>query len=216
MFNTIRPKQAPASLAQHKSWTGTDVIFALREMFFDKCYICETKDPLSLNVEHFDAHQGDDTKKYDWNNLYFACTRCNRLKGLNHLLDCTDPETDVLRSIRHVVPTMPDSNIVIEAKNQNPKTLETSELIDKVFNGKNTGNQRLASVYLRERVFKRYVKFLKYVNIYFDEDSLPKAKKDAFEDLKHMMRKEMEYSAFIRWTVLDSPIFKKLLEAYID
>jgi len=59
MFNVIRGDDVPPSLAERVSWSGSDVIQKLREIFHDKCYICETKEPLSLNVEHFDAHQGD-------------------------------------------------------------------------------------------------------------------------------------------------------------
>lgn len=50
MFNTIRPEQAPKSLSLRKSYRELDVLQALREMFFDKCYICETKEPLLINV----------------------------------------------------------------------------------------------------------------------------------------------------------------------
>ena len=219
MFNTVRPTQAPSSLSDHQSYREPDVIQALSDMFFDKCYICETKNPWSLNVEHLDAHQGDIGKKYDWNNLYYSCGRCNNLKMhyYNNLLDCTDPSVDVLRAIRHVVPSSPYAGtVVIDATNNHPKTLETRNLIKDVFNKVNTGNRFVTRAYLVERVFKQYKTFLKHLNVYNDDDSLPEEKNKAMQHLKHMMRKEQEYSAFIRWTVLDAPYLKEILEEYMD
>ncbi|UDI90601.1 hypothetical protein [Pseudomonas sp. IAC-BECa141] len=214
MFNVIRRPVAPASLATRRSYSEPDVVKALKEDFFDKCYICETKDPMSLNVEHFDAHQGSEEKKYEWRNLFYACARCNNFKRhhYNDLLDCTSEDTDVLRLIRHAPPITPWSpNVVIEAKSDDPKTVSTTNLIFRIFNESDTGNKVVTSTYLRKRVYKRYAKFLEYINIFIDDDSIREEKDVALAHLKNLMDKGQEYSAFLRWAVLDSPELLELL-----
>lgn len=219
MFNVIRGHAAPPSLAERKSWSGDDVVKLLGEMFHDKCYICETKDPLSLNVEHFDAHQDDDDKKFDWNNLFFACARCNNFKRhiFNNLIDCTNPEIDVLRLIRHGVPAAPfSSRVTIEPMDDGPQTLETARLIDKIFNEDDTGNKGVSGAYLRKRVFKRYAKLVEYMNVYMDEDTLEAEKNLALDKIKHLMSKTQEYSAFLRWVILESPALMAEVQGSID
>lgn len=219
MFNVTRIMPAPISLAHRRSYSEKDVLDALNEMFMGKCYICETKELISINVEHFDAHEGNEDKKYDWNNLFFCCARCNNMKRhlFNGLLDCTDANIDVLRLIKHQFPVTPhQKEIVIQAMNSDPKTIKTAELIRKVFNDTDTANREISLVAIRNKIFKRYGLFFKYLNTYLDHDQLDKDRENAFEHLKKMMRKDQEYSAFIRWAVLDDPNLSPQLEAYID
>jgi hypothetical protein len=219
MFNVIRSEHPPASLAEKKSWTEADVIEALRHDFSDKCYICETKDPLSLNVEHFDAHQGDPLKMYEWTNLFFACGRCNNLKRhlFNNLINCTDPATNVFKLIKHHPPLTPFSaQVLIEPNDNDPKTVETANLIRKVFNDDNTGNKAVTATYLRKRVFRRYAILVQHMNTYESEDSLPEEKAYSLEKIKHLMNRRQEYSAFLRWAVLDSPELLELVKDSID
>lgn len=208
MFNVTRTQPAPVSLADRRSYSDVDVITELRKIFFDKCYICETKDPLSLNVEHFDAHLNNDQKKYDWENLFFACARCNNIKrhNFNDLLNCTDPTVNAFRAIKHLPPVTPFSKEVrIEATSEDEKSIRTAELIRKVFNDDNTGNKIVTGVYLRKRVFSQYSRLLSHINKYIHEDSLPEERNDALARVKNMLGDDQEYSAFIRWAILDSP-----------
>ena len=57
-------EKAPNSLAIEKAkgtenYREKDVITALAEDFKDKCYLCESKWPTEINVEHFDEHRGN-------------------------------------------------------------------------------------------------------------------------------------------------------------
>lgn len=219
MFNVLRPKLAPLSLLDRKSWNGADVLDLLCETFLDKCYICETKNPLSLNVEHFVAHQDDTDKMYDWHNLFLACARCNLIKRhfYNNLINCTDPNTDALRLIRHVPPTTPFvKTLIIEPTDDNPKTIQTATLIRKIFTDDNTGNKNVTGTYLRKRVYGRYSKLIEQMNIYISEDSLDSHKEDAILRIKQLMHKNQEYSAFLRWAILDSPELLELVKDSID
>ena len=83
MFNVTRPIQAPAPLANN-CYNHPDVLSALKPMFHGKCYLCERDELHDVEIEHFDPHMGDDTKKYDWDNLFYSCSRCNSLKSNTH------------------------------------------------------------------------------------------------------------------------------------
>lgn len=217
MFNVTRRETSPESL-NGKSWRGKDVAEALRIDFLDKCYLCESKETLSFNIEHFDAHKGDEDKKYEWTNLFFACARCNNFKGTRaNILDCTDPAIDTLRLIKHTPPTTPYSQtIVIEPMSNHPQVIETADLIREIFNLDDTGNRMVAGAYLRKKVFRRYYELLRHINTYEDDYSLQKDKDQALDHIKNLMSKKHEYSAFLRWAVLDSPELARLVVDFID
>lgn len=219
MFNVSRPAEAPESLAERRSYSEEDVLNKLREIFYDKCYLCEIKDPTSINVEHFDAHQGNLDKKFDWNNLFYVCGRCNNIKlaKYNNLLDCTNNNVDVFRLIKQLPPHTPyQSKIIIEPMATDDKTTETADLLDEIFNTEKTINKKITGKYLRKKVFHKYNRFLELVNEYLD-DELPQERKDeALVRLQVLMSRKQEFSAFIRWVVLEDEYLHELLGNSID
>ncbi|MDL5383782.1 MAG: hypothetical protein ACRCYK_18945 [Aeromonas hydrophila] len=219
MFNVSRPAEAPESLAERRSYSEEDVVNKLREIFYDKCYLCEIKDPTSINVEHFDAHQGNLDKKFDWNNLFYVCGRCNNIKlaKYNNLLDCTNNDIDVFRLIKQLPPHTPyQSKIIIEPMAADDKTIETADLLDEIFNTEKTINKKITGKYLRKKVFHKYNRFLELVNEYLD-DELPQERKDeALVRLQVLMSRKQEFSAFIRWVVLEDEYLHELLGNSID
>jgi len=219
MFNVSRPAEAPKSLAERRSYSEEDVLNKLREIFYDKCYLCEIKDPTSINVEHFDAHQGNLDKKFDWNNLFYVCGRCNNIKlaKYNNLLDCTNNDVDVFRLIKQLPPHTPyQSKIIIEPMAADDKTIETADLLDEIFNTEKTINKKITGKYLRKKVFHKYNRFLELVNEYLD-DELPQERKDeALVRLQVLMSRKQEFSAFIRWVVLEDEYLHELLGNSID
>jgi hypothetical protein len=219
MFNVLRTQPPPASLALRRHYADEDVLRELEKIFYSKCYLCEVKDPTSLNVEHFDAHQGDLDKKFDWNNLYYVCGRCNgvKLARFNNLLDCADPAVDVLRAIKHVPPHSPRGKIGIVAQIPGQQAAETAQLLDEIYNSEvKSINKQITSTYLREKIFLKFNRFLKQVNIYINEESPPEVKGAALAVMKVMVKKEQEFSAFIRWVVLDDELLRPLLVGEIN
>ncbi|MFK3829776.1 hypothetical protein ACI2JQ_16235 [Pseudomonas fulva] len=218
MFNVVRSKTIPESLLAQRSYSDPDVLEALNEAFHGKCYMCETKEPLSLNVEHFQAHQGCSVKKFDWVNLYYSCGRCNNFKRHHYddILDCADLNCDVLRLIKHTPPVTPYAKISIQAMEDDPKAVRTAELLTRIFNEDDTGNKAIVSTHLRKRVYKRFAKVIEHINVYIDDDQLPAARKLAVEHLKALMDVKQEYSAFLRWVVIDSPPLYDLLKDSIN
>ncbi len=82
MFSVVRPSNFPKSLTKStKDYRAADVVEELQDIFFAKCYLCERKGFPDVNIEHRDPHLKNETKKYDWHNLFYSCVRCNNIKG---------------------------------------------------------------------------------------------------------------------------------------
>lgn len=217
MFNVVRPVEIPASLLNKTSYSDQDVVKALEKAFHKKCYLCETKEPLDINVEHFVAHKGDENLKYDWKNLYFSCGRCNNIKlqYFNNLLDCCSPNDDVFRAIKLLPPRTPGAKLLVERQNQDPRTIETEKLLDKIYNSDHTVNKAVTGNYLRRTINTQFILFHKWLTIYYAEDSLEAERLDALERIKVLLSDQSRYSAFIKWCVLDDNDLYDLLKDYI-
>ena len=77
--------------AGNSSYNTLEVNSALREMFHNKCYICENNQVTSYNIEHLYPHRNNKGLKYDWNNLFLSCAHCNNTKlgKYEPIIDCT-------------------------------------------------------------------------------------------------------------------------------
>ncbi|WP_299776382.1 hypothetical protein [uncultured Pseudoteredinibacter sp.] len=220
MFNVKRDVPTPESLkSAGKNYNNPDVLEALNKIFHSKCYICEIKEPTSIAVEHFNA---DNPNRTDWENLYFACTRCNsNLKGnrYNNLLDPADPETDVFRLVHHRAPSTPNTEITISKATDTPDSKEISEtleLINLAFNDASTGNRSVSRSFLRKKVFKVLAKVSREIEKWCDEDTPRHKKKEAEQQIIHFLRVDQEFSAFIRWLILDDLELQPVFGHYIE
>lgn len=105
MVKVERTPTPPASLIIEKqkasgSYTQPDVIEQLSQDFHNKCYLCEIVPPHGIEVEHLRPHCGNKDRKFDWDNLFLACTHCNSMKnqGKYHdmILDCCKVEPELV------------------------------------------------------------------------------------------------------------------------
>lgn len=218
MFNVIRHEPAPTSLAGERKYDSEDVWVALNKVFHKKCYICETYEPQDINVEHFVPHQGDQTLKFDWNNLYFSCGRCNNIKLTRYddLIDCCDPNTDVVRAVKHLPPSTPYARkLLIQAHDQSEKTKLTAELLDKVFNSEHTPNKAVSASYLRRKVFDQYNLLLNLLQKYYDPVAFPEEKENAVNRIKLLLKASSPYSAFISWCIMEDGELGPKLDCFI-
>lgn len=218
MFNVVRNESAPASLANKVKYDSQDVWDALNRVFHKKCYICETKEPQDINVEHFIPHKGDDKLKFDWNNLYLSCGRCNNIKLAKYdcLIDCCDENIDVLRAIKHFPPVTPYAKkLQIEVQVNSPETILTAELLDKIFNSTHTPNKSVSASYLRRKVFSQYNLLLDLLDDYHKETALQIEKDIALERIKLLVKASAPYSAFLSWCILEDDELGPLLNDFI-
>ena len=84
---------APASLAKRKFYNEEDTVQALKKTFHNKCYICEVQNLQDGVPEHLVPHKGkNDDLKFDWENLFWSCSRCNSIKNCRKydgkIIDC--------------------------------------------------------------------------------------------------------------------------------
>ena len=175
MFKVTRTYPAPASLALRKSYSDEDVLSTLEEIFYGKCYLCESKYIINLNVEHLKPHkEKNDDLKYDWNNLFYVCSRCNNFKRAiyDNILDCTSTEIDVLLGIKHAPPASPYGKLKITAQLNCERTILTADLLQKIFNSDSTANKKIAGKELRKRVFLALNHFNNLFIDYLDEKLL--------------------------------------------
>jgi hypothetical protein len=218
MFNVTRNLSAPPSLAAQIRYDSTDVLKALKSIFLDKCYLCESKNPHSINVEHFDPHKGSVSKKFDWNNLFYACGRCNGIKSATHtnLLNCTDATADIARAVKHLPPRSPAGKVEIYAMDTDPRTLATVNLLEQIYNSDTKSfNKQLTAVYLRKAIYKKVLRFLELVHEYYDDETPLGDKAAALTRMQRFMDSDQEYSAFLRWIVLEDSELNSLLGHYI-
>jgi hypothetical protein len=219
MFNVIRTVPAPQSILDGRNnYNLPDILAALNLMFHSKCYICEVLDPQACAVEHFDAKNNNKT---DWGNLYFACHRCNsnfKSGKYNNLIDPADLHSDVFKAIRHKVPLTPNSKVEISkwgGISNSPSIIQTVDLIDRVFNDASTGNRKISRTFLRKKLFKILSKVSQEIIVWIDDDSNPQKKSDAAQQIIHYLRVEQEFSAFIRWMILDDLTLRPFFEQHI-
>ncbi|MEO8169942.1 MAG: hypothetical protein ABI575_03660 [Oxalobacteraceae bacterium] len=110
----------------------------------------------------------------------------------------------------------PGAKVQIQAMDANSRTVETAYLLDKIYNSEDKSfNKRLTSVYLRKGIYLKVVRFLDQVSIYFDDETTSTNKNDALERMQTFMGSEQEYSAFLRWMVLDDENLELLLRSSI-
>jgi len=202
MFNVTRTYPAPDCSDYHSK----EVVVALRQTFYGKCYLCEneTSNPV---VEHFKAHKGNKKLMHDWNNLYYACERCNSIKEAEidnkniEILDCCDSATDVFNTIKCLCASVPNGVFSVEAQNNDVKTLNTAQLLHRCYNENNTAIRCISRKQLHEKIFQKYSEFLFQSNKLYDLSSSEKEKNRAKEELKNMTDVSYPFSVFWKWHI---------------
>lgn len=192
-------------------WTTKDykdpvVVKQLQKDFHAKCYICEQKHFPNLNVEHFIPHLDNETLKLDWDNLYYACSRCNSIKNkyYDNMLDCCNQE-HLVESWINVYYRMPDEDI--EVVNTCPrdhsfyeKSENSKELITRCFNNANSGIQEVSKENLREKIIEVHSDFLDLRRKFFKEidNWQNEAKIKNADHIKHRLKSHYAFSAILR------------------
>jgi len=192
-----------------------DVLERLRADFKNKCYICEQKAPITINVEHFVSHKGDEDLKFDWNNLFWSCGHCNntKLDHYNKLLNCTLSSDKVETAIHYKLKPFPYELPSFEALNDNEKTLQTKKLLEAVYTG-TTKLKLMESANLRDTVLTEIQDFQKWLTEYF-KTTIDRKKDYCLLKIEEHLSNASAFTAFKRWIVRDNPTLLKEFEAYL-
>lgn len=158
---------APASLKVEKlkgengSYRGEDVVEQLKTDFYDKCYICELKGLQDPEIEHLIPHKGNLDLKFDWDNLFWSCGHCNSIKNQRKydgkIINCCQEDPEL-----HIQFLYTDDNIDVKPLDDHEETQMTAQLVDEVFNLRNTGMRVIKSA-------QRMKALQREMNIFFNE-----------------------------------------------
>ena len=211
-----KSQPAPKSLEEEKIKTNgdykkKDVIDQLNKDFCGKCYICEQK-ITSANIDHFTPHRGNVDLKFDWNNLFLACYHCNNIKSAKYdnILNCTNKNDNVDTKIAYRFNPFPKEKPSFEALCDDKRTLDTAELLDKVFNGQNSV-KNIDSINLNDALLKEILEFQNVLCGYFKNND----KKHFLIEIKTHLNKSSPFTAFKRYIVRKNEDLKREFEQYI-
>lgn len=219
MFNVIRSERP-------QTWTNSNyrdpiVVQQLKKDFFSKCYLCEQTDFGNVNVEHFVPHLNQSEElRIDWENLYYACSHCNGIKGHRHneLLNCCDQSHKVDTSISLEAPTVPNGQIVLKNTLENNSVLfeltnKTIELLDQCYNNANSGVQQVSHQYLKEKILEEhaYLQNLRFQLKNGLNRLLQREKDELIERINNMLKPNYPFSAFWITYVRNDPFLSEIL-----
>jgi hypothetical protein len=204
----------PISLEEEKSkssgtYNTEDVVERLKIDFHNKCYICEQKEPLSINIEHFIAHKGNIDLKFSWQNLYLSCGHCNntKLAKYDEILNCTTIDDNVEMALYYKCNPFPMEKAEIKVRVDSLKARNTKELIEKTFNGEHTPQKKLESANLRNKLIHEIKDFQQLLFDYFENN-----KHEIFKvKIEEQLSCRSAFTAFKRWIIRDNEM---LLEEF--
>ena len=204
----------PISLEEEKSkssgtYNTEEVIERLKIDFHNKCYICEQKEPLSINIEHFIAHKGNIDLKFSWENLYLSCGHCNntKLAKYDEILNCTSIDDNVEMALYYKCNPFPMEKAEIKVRVDSLKARNTRELIEKTFNGEHTPQKKLESSNLRNKLIHEIRDFQNLLFDYFENN-----KNEIFKiKIEEHLSSRSAFTAFKRWIIRDN---EKLVQEF--
>lgn len=219
-FEKSQPE--PDCLAIEKQKANGDykcgcVLERLKTDFKNKCYICETKAPTTINVEHFKPHKENKDLKFDWANLFWSCGHCNNIKlaKFDNILNCTDLNDAVENKLNYQFKPFPKEKVAIVCNSQDDKTLQTKELLLEVFNGTTT-LKKIESDNIRNALLKEILDFQKWLNEYFEDTNDEQDKQDCLKRIKKHLNKASAFTSFKRQIIKDNPDLFKEFSRYFD
>ena len=214
----INKSQLPSGIVIRKEedYRSEKIISILQQDFYNKCYICEEKNPTSINIEHFRSCKNHQHLKYEWDNLFFACFHCNKIKGsgYDHIIDCTkeDPEKYIIMRFN----SYPDKYVEVVDRIDNEENGETRELLDRIYNGAGTPLSKVEANNLKNKISNEIREFIEYTKSYINESD-SKLKAVYWKRIKGMLSRESNFAGFKRSIVLqDKELFKYFGELLND
>lgn len=216
---TEKSKKAVDSLKREKARNGSyntpEVNAALKEMFHGKCYICESKQITSYQIDHLIPHRGNVELKYDWNNLFLACAHCNntKLDKFDPIIDCTKENVEKRIAFRKKGYFGTDEKLIFDILDLRIETQNTVKLLQEVYYG-STPQKKMEAKIIRKNLRKELSKFKEYVRDYKEAEDEEK------DDLRCLLQQQLKdsspFAAFKRWLIRDNKGAYPELLVYID
>ena len=205
MIYLPKSQPAPESLQHQKALAkGThrqhDVMDMLQSDFKNKCYLCEYKAPIGIDVDHFIPHQGNRDLEFDWNNLFLSCKHCNGIKSIRtDLLNCTTDKS-VDSKIRFGFSSFPKETISISSIDDSVESKNTVALLISIYYS-TTPNGRIESENIREALFEKINLFLGFLEKYAANKYEETEKSRIKEKIITGLNPASPFTAFKRWII---------------
>lgn len=212
---------APPALLLEKAkengnYRHADILEAIKNDFKNKCYICEWKNPTSINVEHFIPHKGDKDLKFSWDNLFWSCYHCNITKSATYIniLNCTIDSDNVDTKIKYTINIFPFGDVELKAVEDSAKVHETVRFLHAVYNG-STPLKKIESENMRDAIRDEIISFRATLCNYYKTE-ISDSKDFYLREIREHLSKNSGFTAFKRWIVLDNPKMKEDFEKFFD
>ena len=190
-------------IKKEEDYRSERVISILQKDFYNKCYLCEEKNPTSINVEHFRSCKNNETLKFNWENLFFACAHCNKIKGsqYDHIIDCTKDDPEMYIHIRF--DSYPMHYVEVLDRICSTENGETKELLDKIYNGAETAISKLEASNLKSKISDEVKEFTEYIENYMNENDV-RLRTAYWKRIKMMLRRESNFAGFKRSIIMEN------------
>lgn len=189
---------------------------ALKNDFFKKCYICE-ESTRHFEVDHFYPQKFYGHLVNQYENLFYICQKCNKLKPKiinthsdNEILDCC--ELDPAEYIKLKLNSKECKIEVVQIKYNSIlkiKISETIKLLNRIYNGE--GSKSSSCEDLKSDVKEKIEDFRKKLDKY----KTTKLKKVALDGIKKELGRDSSYLTFKRWIIRDSFELSREFKEYI-
>lgn len=197
------------------------VINKVKEDFFNKCYLCESKKPANINIEHFIPHENNKELKFDWNNLYWSCGHCNNIKSNRYnskkpnseILDCTKKKDEVETSLVYYVDPFPKSEVKITPLRNGIKVQNTVQLLKEIYGG-TTYLKTTEAVNLKDQLIKEIFDFTGLLHLYCNAHE-EERKEDIKKLIKDRLSIKSDFAAFKRWIIRKNTFLSQEFGSFI-
>ncbi|QZA52599.1 HNH endonuclease [Pseudomonas sp. 2hn] len=212
-----RPDVAPDCTKQ-SGYNTEEIVNILEDIFYGKCYLCEQFPLPDPEIEHFHPHSLDEAKKYEWTNLYYACSRCNSIKGTKHtnLLDCCNPEINIDDLIELSITPYYDEDILVAPLKNSPsdQTLNTIDLLRRCYNDAGTPLRRISRKALMENISDYHLDLLLLRKTLKNRSSGERDIIAAADKLKAMISPKHPFSALWKTCIKRDSVLSKIAKDY--
>ena len=196
MIQLQKTTTAPASLANKKRYDDDDVKDLLAEDQYNKCYICERQRTTDFQIEHLHSQEHYPNERYNWDNLFFACSYCNTKKS-SHFDNIVNPTKEAIEE--KIVQTLNYNKADFTTNDTSETIQQTIELLNRIFNGKNRMRD-----FKEERFFEEFLrkmnKFKQAINDYLSTPT-PETK----QVIKELLSIKEEFLGFKYWIIKNNP-----------
>ncbi|KXO85910.1 hypothetical protein AYK86_02460 [Acinetobacter venetianus] len=222
MFEIVRSLPAPADLLRNK-YNTAPILSALSKICYSKCYLCENDKVQEVEVEHFLPHAHHPALKFEWENLFYSCKRCNRIKGDNYeyILNPCDTTHNIFRNILIIAPSRANDSVIVKnlCVSTDPNyasSVKTVELLDRCFNDISTPARRISRRELINQLLEELSLILEIRGRLKSKRLTSFQEGEEIEKLKNMTSPHYPFSAFWRWYVLDDEILVTKMGTFIN